>query len=34
MYFVAGPHMETDRATSVKTTMKIHKEFGDMFTGK
>ena len=32
-YFVAGPNIGTDRATSAKTTIKIHNEFSDVFTG-
>ena len=30
-YFGTGPNMETDRATSVKTMIKIHNKFKNMF---
>ena len=32
-YFVAGPNTEPERDTCSKTTMKMHNEFSDMFTG-
>ena len=32
-YFIAGPNMEADRATSARTPIKIYYEFSKMFTG-
>ena len=31
-YFVAGPNMETGKAASAKTTIKMHNEFTNEFT--
>ena len=32
-YSVVAPNKETDRATNVKTTIRIHSEFSKIFTG-